>query len=898
MIRGAVPDPGERAAAAPRRGRGRAGAPGASDMSSGTSDSALAGRAEAALRELLGGLQAAGGPPLARVEPRQVRDGLVAVVLGVVFVGFAERRGLLPGELAGFDASSGEGRWARLLALLRRLGERGGSLFAGHAWLGEFSVSDVVVARALALLRCGDVGDRDVEQLGSVHEALRGYTLVRAGASLELRAGDERRRSGAHYTPRELTGPVVETTLRPVLAELGERPTPAQVLSLKICDPAMGSGAFLVEVCRQLGEQLMRAWARHGGAADEARRQVARHCLYGVDSDPSAVELARLSLWLVAHAAAEPLTFLDHALRCGDSLVGLTTREIDGFRVGPRDEPERAGEGDAARGDAIVGAFFTAGPRDRDREARRVQLHALAERARAGDERAVGELRSVSLQLRAGGLSPFHWQLEFPAVFARDRPGFDCFVGNPPFLGGKRISTHFGPAYKRWLALAFPGTSGNADLAAFFFRRAFALLRPGGTIGFIATNTIAQGDTQTAGLAAICGRGGTIYAATRRASWPGVAAVKISVVHVRRGAHDGPVVLDGRHVARISAFLRHAGGDRFPAALRDNLGRCFSGCDLKGAGFTFADDTPGATPLAEIERLVARDPNNRARIRPYIGGEEINTDPRQRHRRFVIDFADMTLAQAGAWPDLLAIVAAKVAPRRRRAAPELAQWPWWQFWRVRARMREATGGLPRVLVGCQVSPHVAFSFQPPDRVFAHTVNVYALASFAAFAVLQSRVHEAWARLFGSSMRDDLRYTPSDCFENFPFPARADDPALEQAGARYHELRAALMIERDEGLTRIYNRFHDPDERAADVARLRELHAALDRAVLAAYGWDDLAERSECEFRLDDGDDTVPGARPRRRAWRYRWPPRLHDEVLARLLALHGRRAAADLAGEP
>lgn len=445
------------------------------------------------------------------------------------------------------------------------------------------------------------------------------------------------------------------------------------------------------------------------------------------------------------------------------------------------------------------------------------------------------------------------------------------------------------------MTLAFAGTSGNADLAAFFFRRAFALLRAGGTIGFIATNTIAQGDTQTSGLAAICGRGGTIYAATRRARWPGVAVVKISVVHVRRGAHAGPVVLDRRRVDRISAFLRHAGVDRFPAALRDNLGRCFSGCDLKGAGFTFADDTPGATPLAEIERLCARDPRNGERIRPYIGGEEINTDPRQRHRRFVIDFEDMTLEQVRAWPDLLAIVEAKVAPRRRRAAPELAQWPWWQFWRVRARMRQAIRGLPRVLVGCQVSPHVAFSFQPQGRVFAHTVNVYALASFAAFAVLQSRVHEAWARLFGSSMRDDLRYTPSDCFENFPFPGCVDDPALEQAGARYHELRAELMIGRDEGLTRIYNRFHDPDERAPDVVRLRELHDALDRAVLAAYGWDDLAARATCEFRVDHDDDEA-STRPRRRAWRYRWPAELHDEVIARLLALHGPRAAADLSG--
>ena len=146
---------------------------------------------------------------------------------------------------------------------------------------------------------------------------------------------DERRTSGSHYTPRSLTEPIVRTTLQPILARLGDQPTPEQILDLKVCDPAMGSGAFLVEACRLLGDELVKAWHVHDSVPvippdeDEvlhARRLVAQRCLYGVDKNPMAVDLAKLSLWLATLAKDHPFTFLDHSLRCGDSLVGLTQR--------------------------------------------------------------------------------------------------------------------------------------------------------------------------------------------------------------------------------------------------------------------------------------------------------------------------------------------------------------------------------------------------------------------------------------------------------------------------------------------------------------------------------------------------------------------------------------------
>ena len=139
------------------------------------------------------------------------------------------------------------------------------------------------------------------------------------------------------------------------------------------------------------------------------------------------------------------------------------------------------------------------------------------------------------------------------------------------------------------------------------------------------------------------------------------------------------------------------------------------------------------------------------------------------------------------------------------------------------------------------------------------------------------------------MKDDPRYNSSSCFETFPFPENCEtDPTLEAAGQAYYEFRADLMVEHDEGLTKTYNRFHDPDETNPKILKLRELHAAMDRAVLDAYGWGDIS--TKCEFVPDyepEEGETAPV--------RYRWPEAVHDEVLARLLELNQQRYEAEVA---
>ena len=160
---------------------------------------------------------------------------------------------------------------------------------------------------------------------------------IAAGTPI-LQPTDERRRTGSHYTPRSLTEPIVRHALEPAFERLGPDATPEQILDLKVCDPAMGSGAFLVEACRALAARLVEAWSRHPEKKpvippdeDEelhARRLVAQRCLYGVDKNPLATDLAKLSLWLATLARDHEFTFLDHALKSGDSLVGLTQAQI------------------------------------------------------------------------------------------------------------------------------------------------------------------------------------------------------------------------------------------------------------------------------------------------------------------------------------------------------------------------------------------------------------------------------------------------------------------------------------------------------------------------------------------------------------------------------------------
>jgi hypothetical protein len=806
-------------------------------------------------------------------------------------------------------------------------------------------------------------------------------SVVPKGAMV-LQPSDERRRSGSHYTPRSLTEPIVRTTLRPVLERLGANPKPEQLLDLKICDPAMGSGAFLVEACRQLGDELVKAWHVHQQVPklppdeDEilhARRVIAQRCLYGVDKNPMAVDLAKLSLWLATLAKDHPFTFLDHALRPGDSLVGLTQEQIACFHWAPKKQRDLfrkqveekmkhvtrfrqeilASRDDVfyeylrsrleyadeqlslARlaGNVVISAFFSADS-DRKRQAplEELEVKMAAYLSPQGKMEDRQPLAHAEAELLTGErpIQPFHWWMEFPEVFLRENGGFDAIVGNPPFAGKNTLIKGSREGYVDWLKMVHEESHGNSDLVAHFFRRAFNLLRRDGCFGLIATNTIGQGDTRTTGLRWICKNGGTIFAARKRLKWPGLAAVVVSVVHVCRGQKSGPFVLDGRSVSTITAYLFHSGGHADPAALAANQERSFQGCILLGMGFTF--DGSGseelASPLSVMKELIRKEPRNAERIFPYIGGEEVNDSPTHSPSRYVINFVDWPLRRdaigelwvgsdekqkqewlrtgivpldypgsvAADYPRLLEIVERQVKPERESQNDEYGRRRWWHFLRPRPELHRAIAGLDRVLVCSRIANAFAFTFMPSGIVLNEKIVVFPFASSAPFCVIQSRVHEVWARFFSSTLKDDLQYTPSLCFETFPFPVAFEtNVRLEQVGREYFTYRSTLMIRNNQGLTKTYNHFHDPSETSPGILKLRELHAMMDQAVLEAYDWHDLAKSAICEFLLDyeDEEEDEEEASRRKKPWRYRWPDDFRDEVLGRLLELNKQRAEED-----
>ena len=237
---------------------------------------------------------------------------------------------------------------------------------------------------------------------------------------------------------------------------------------------------------------------------------------------------------------------------------------------------------------------------------------------------------------------PFHWELEFPEVFGQ---GFDAFAGNPPFMGGQKITGALGVSYRDYLVERLANKQkGSADLSSYFFLRAFRFLSPSGVMGLIATNTIAQGDTREIGLESILAQKGTIYRAVPSMEWPNAAAVFVSICWITRGDWKaGAVIVDmeGREtfVPTISAYLspqRRVEGK--PYRLKDNENKSFQGSIVHGIGFVLEPE--------EAKALIAKNPANEDCLYPYLNGEDLNSSSTQSPSRWVINFFDWPLERS------------------------------------------------------------------------------------------------------------------------------------------------------------------------------------------------------------------------------------------------------------
>jgi hypothetical protein len=647
-----------------------------------------------------------------------------------------------------------------------------------------------------------------------------------------------------------------------------------------------------------------------------ARRLVAQRCLYGVDKNPVAVDLSKMSLWLATLAKDHPLTFIDHALRHGDSLLGLSSKQIESLHWEPgapilkglgvhealdrvselRRQIREADESVPDRelrdlwdealfelrkvrifGDLVLAAFFE-GEKAKDKEAKRVEYLSTIVSGRAEEHRE----RLDQWRHAEQPLAPFHWQLEFPEVFERDAPGFDAVVGNPPFAGGNKISATLGNHYLAFIKAVYPGSGQNSDLVGYFFALATSLLRRTATLGLTATNTVAQGDTRPLAFHRVLHGDAEIYSAIRSRPWPGRAALHISVVHLRMWHEAGSRFLDGKPVETINTRLWPA-IEAEPVQLIANRSKSFMGSVLLGEGWYL--DSDAAQRLAGS----VKDPSL---VLPFLNGADLNQRTNRTGSRYTINLPDLPLSECERrWPVLIQYLRETVKPQRATSKRAVYRERWWLHAERQASLYAAISDLTRVLVISNVSKHFAIAFCDAEQVFDHNVSVFTFGQYSAFAVLQSRIHDIWAEAFSSTLENRRGYRRSDCFETFPFPPGWENSeVLENAGADYDAGRESIISSSSSCLTEVYNRFNDPDDCSQDILQLRRLHTEMDCAVFNAYGWTDIS--SACEFLLDYEIDEEEWGN-KKKPWRYRWPDEFRDDVLARLLELNAERAKED-----
>jgi len=498
----------------------------------------------------------------------------------------------------------------------------------------------------------------------------------------------------------------------------------------------------------------------------------------------------------------------------------------------------------------------------------------------------------------------FHWFLEFPEVMSSG--GFDCILGNPPYLGRGAIRSTYGHAFCQYVQWEFE-PAGISDLVVFFLRRAYSLVRPTGFVSIITTNSIRDGDVRKDGLDQILALGGVINFAVRGIKWPGRANLAVSLIGIHKGSWSRSRVLDGRTVAEISGHLEADLDAGEPQRLGQNLNRIFQGTIYLGDGFLL-------THKEASSYLEAR-PHWQEVIQPLLNGQELNSHPDQKPGRHIINFRDWSLDKAKSYHELFERVESLVKPDRSKSGEP---GKWWQFWRPRTELYAMLKPLPRCFVAATTTKYLSFSESTTDRVFTHALYILASDRWDVFAVVHSSIHEVWARKYSGSLETRLRYSPSDCFETFAMPGRlwqSSEPTLARAGQSFHEYRKHLMQALALGLTDMYNLFHTRALTAAKVAKLskksaaeaergleclielRRLHVELDQAVQRAYGWDAGGSNNAAAGPINLAHDFYEvETLPENDRVRYTISPAARKEVLNRLLALNHERAEAEAAG--
>ncbi len=729
----------------------------------------------------------------------------------------------------------------------------------------------------------------NVEEFGSVYEGLLEYepVFVTDGSHVSFdftQKGEERAATGSHYTPDELVQPLIKHSLDYLIADkLKEKDPGKALLSLRVADISCGSGHILLAAARRIATEL--ATVRTGEeqpsptAYRAALRDTIRECIYGVDLNPLAVELCKVALWLEAHNPGQPLNFLDHHIKCGNSIVGFVRREEldkgvpdEAFKAQPGDDKETASQWrkrNKAERNERSQKQMEYSPSVRSQLTTLLQQwNALA----SLPERTPAEVDVKKAKFSALAANRDTWTLKQIAAL----PVAQFYIPKTPendhsLLSDAQFRRYWNDGQTPQGQPAALGWATAHQKHFFHWFLEFPEIIERGGFDCILGNPPYKGGQHLSGL---YGHGFCEYA---RWEYAPTGLSDLVAFFVRRiftllkpagftafittnSIKDGDIRKDGLEqvISQGGSINMAVRGIKWPGVAKLFVSlvslhkgrwqglRSLDHQDVREINAYFEDSEVAKAPVPlvenqarvfqgsiflgdgfllshdEAERMRSADPRNADVLFPLINGQELNNQPDQVPGRSIINFHDWPIEKAQEYAEQFAIVEKKVKPERESQKDAVGKEYWWRFLRPRMELRSKIATLPHCFAAARTTKHLNFSAVPTTVVFSDALYVFTTDRWDHYAIAQSTLHEVWARKYSGSLETRLRYSPSDCFETFAFPThlwRSANPSLAALGERYHEYRKSLMLSLWLGLTDIYNLFHARDLSPALVAKV-------------------------------------------------------------------------------
>ncbi|TFD91230.1 Eco57I restriction-modification methylase domain-containing protein [Cryobacterium serini] len=786
----------------------------------------------------------------------------------------------------------------------------------------ETAAADARIRLGYVLLGHTEIVDKLAPLYALIRNDLRDFPYVVPEGGLVMTESPQRANTGTHYTPRSLAEEVVLQTLEPLVYSPGPLNTENQnewvlrssteILNLKVADIAAGSGAFLVAAARYLAGRLIEARSKEGLTAGEnedvkrwAIREVVGRCLYGADINGMAVEMCKLSLWLISMDPGKPFSFVDDRVFHGNSLLGVTSeRQLRAQHIDPGRSHLRPSrllqidvDSDLEKAAKLRRELASGQVDDADRmRSTRAKRKLLAE-----SRDVTAKLRDVADGIIAAGLleggkpgkaldaryddladalfaayspngvdgdrnhldailvagltptvvtgealwKPLHWVIEAPDVMV-SHGGFDAIIGNPPFVGSRFLSGLFGKNLREWLTnVVATRVQGLGDYFAYFVRRSSVLLNgTSGSLGLLCKDSIMAKENRKVALTPLLDSGMRVIATVGPREWPTFSAhLRYVIFWATWSAVTVRASWNGEKVEGIGANLTPVSDSAWsPMHERRALP------ENKGKAFvgTYPNGIGFRLNAAEADAMIRVAPANADVIRPYTAASDLYLARPPRAAEFIIKFGSRTLEEASGFREPFARVDALVKPDRMTKNQSRLRDFWWQFKANADQLYQAISGLNH----CLAIPQDGKTLMPvrlscaEDIVIDTKITAIALGSYAEFALLSSAPHRLWAATDSHGLIGSLKYLPR-AFETFPAPTVLLD-GLHPAGRALESAQTNAMnilgCDLRDAYTLLLGSERMPKH---EVLRLLwEAHEDVDRLVLKSYGWDDISAEAQ------------------------------------------------------